>query len=100
MSEASAVTIVIARARPGRRVDGRCRRPTRANRGRPRCTRHVAVGTLRRNALQGANRVAFSGRIGRRALAAGTYRATIRARDAAGNRSPARTARFTVVSGR
>jgi streptogramin lyase len=100
LSEAAAVTITIARARSGRRVGGRCRRPTRANRGRPRCTRYVAAGTLRRAALQGANTLAFSGRIGRRALPAGSYRAALRARDAAGNRSPARTARFTVVSGR
>jgi hypothetical protein len=94
------VTTVIARARAGRRVDGRCRTPTRTNRGRPRCTRYVAVGTLRRAALQGPNSVPFSGRITGRALAAGSYRATLRAQDAAGNRSPARTARFTVVSGR
>jgi hypothetical protein len=100
LSEAAAVTTAIERARPGRRAGGRCRRPAPANRGRPRCTRYVAVGTLRRDALQGANRVAFSGRIGGRALAAGSYRATLRARDAAGNRSPARTARFTVVSAR
>jgi hypothetical protein len=39
----------------------------------------------------------FSGRIGRRALAPGAYRALVRATDAAGNRSAAATVRFTVV---
>jgi hypothetical protein len=41
----------------------------------------------------------FSGRIGRRALAPGAYRAIVRATDAAGNRSAAATVRFTVLHG-
>jgi VCBS repeat protein/FG-GAP repeat protein len=55
------------------------------------------VGTLRRAGRAGANRVAFSGRIGRRALRRGTYRLTATATDPAGNRSRPRTTRFRVV---
>ena len=56
-----------------------------------------AVGTLRRTATTGANRVRFSGRIGRKALPGGRYRLTVRATDAAGNRSAPRTASFRIV---
>jgi hypothetical protein len=55
------------------------------------------VGTLRRSGLAGANRVRFSGRIGRRRLAPGRYRLTVRATDAAGNRSAARSRTFRIV---
>ncbi len=97
LSEPAAVRIVIARAAPGRRVGRACRRPTRANRKRPRCTRWIARGTLRRQGRQGPNAVAFTGRIGRRALPPGRYRATATARDAAGNISRPSRARFTIV---
>jgi hypothetical protein len=56
------------------------------------------VGTLKRACRLGANRIAFSGRTGRRALRAGRYVATVTATDASGKRSAARTLRFTVVS--
>lgn len=55
------------------------------------------AGALRRTGAAGANRVRFSGRIGRRALRPGRYRLTVRATDAAGNRSAARSATFRVV---
>jgi hypothetical protein len=54
------------------------------------------VGSLTRDGAQGANTIGFSGRIGRRALRPGRYRAVIRAIDAAGNRSQARTVRLRV----
>jgi hypothetical protein len=49
------------------------------------------IGSLRRTGSQGANTIRFSGRIGRRALRPGRYRAVMRAIDAAGNRSQPRT---------
>ena len=52
--------------------------------------RWVKAGALRRTGLAGANRVAFSGRIGRRALRPGRYRLIVTATDAAGNRSSAK----------
>ena len=56
-----------------------------------------AVGTLRRSGVAGANRVRFSGRIGRRALARGRYRLVVRATDAAGNRSATQSRTFRIV---
>ena len=92
------MTLTIDRALPGRRVGRSCRTPTRANRRRRRCTRYVRAGTLTRRS-QGPGRVstAFSGRIGKRKLAVGSYRATIGATDAAGNRARARAVSFSVV---
>jgi virginiamycin B lyase len=97
LSEPAQVSITIARPEKGRRVGGSCRKPTRSNRKRRRCTRYVSKGTLRRRGLQGANRVAFTGRIGKRKLAAGRYRARATAKDAAGNTSKASSAFFTIA---
>ena len=97
LSEAAAVRMVIARRASGRRVGRSCRKPTRALRKRKRCTRHVTRGTLRRAGRAGANRVAFSGRIGRRALPTGRYRLILTATDPAGNSGSAPPLIFTVV---
>jgi glutamate synthase domain-containing protein 3 len=97
LSEPAAVEISIERALPGRRVGGRCLRPSRALRSRPRCTRLVARGAFTAQGRAGANRTWFSGRIGRRALPAGSYRARLTATDAAGNRSVTQSVRFKIV---
>jgi hypothetical protein len=98
-SEPGKLSIAIAKPAAGRRVGRRCVAPTRANRRRPRCTRYVTRATLRRPAGAGANRVAFTGRIGRRALASGRYRASATVKDVAGNTSRASSAFFTIVPG-
>lgn len=97
LSEAATTTIVIARAAPGRRVGKRCRKPKPSNKRRSRCRRFLKISTLRRNGFQGANAVAFSGRIAGRKLAAGRYRARLTARDPAGNASKPAAARFEIV---
>jgi CSLREA domain-containing protein len=98
LSEAANVTVRIGRALRGRRVGGRCLKATRARRSRPRCTRYSAIKpALTRRAKAGANRLAFSGRIGRKALRRGRYRAVLTATDAAGNRSARRTLSFEIV---
>jgi hypothetical protein len=98
LSERARVTITIDRALPGRRVGRSCRKPTRSNRTRRRCTRYVRAGTLtRRNKGPGRVSTAFSGRIGRRKLALGSYRATVGATDAAGNRAKTQRVSFSVV---
>ena len=76
LSEPAAVTLRVVRLAGGKR--------------RP-------AGTLRRAGTAGANRVRFSGRIGRRALRPGRYRLIVRAIDAAGNHSAVRTADFRIV---
>jgi hypothetical protein len=64
---------------------------------RARAGRYRTLGTLRQSAAQGTNRIRFSGRIHRRGLRPGRYRAVIRAADAAGNRSVSRVTRFRVA---
>ncbi len=63
LSEAASIAIVIDRSEKGRRVGRRCRAPKRSLRHRPRCTRHVKVGSLARSHLSpGPQRVTFRGR--------------------------------------
>ncbi len=59
--------------------------------------RTVKVGTLTRAHLRyGRRTIAFSGRIGKRALKPGSYKATLRARNAKGGSKPV-TVKFSVV---
>jgi hypothetical protein len=59
------------------------------------------VGTLvRKNARSGRNKVKFSGRIGRKALKRGSYKATITATAPGAPRaSKAHSAKFRIVRG-
>ena len=78
LREAATVTIVIERALPGRR------------------RRFQRAGAITRRSRAGQITVPFTGRIGRRALVPGSYRATLTAVDAAGNRSRPARLNFTV----
>jgi Tol biopolymer transport system component len=96
LSENARSTIVIERPQPGRRQGKRCVKPRKGL--KKRCTRYLALFALTRaGTKQGANRIAFSGRGGKRKLRPGRYRAALVATDAAGNRSARRTVSFTVV---
>lgn len=64
---------------------------------RVRSGRLVRAGTLLRSEPAGPQRLAFSGRVGRRALRPGRYRMRITATDAAGNRSRRAGVRFRIV---
>jgi hypothetical protein len=98
LSEPATVTFAVSRAAKGRRSGGRCRKPSRRLRARPRCTRYVRAGrTLRRTSPAGRSALRFTGRIGRRALRPGRYRMAIVATDAAGNRSRPRRLSFRIV---
>jgi hypothetical protein len=99
LGESALVTMKIQRALPGRRAGGRCLRPRPRLRTARRCTRYRTVGALSRVARSGANSTRFSGRLGRRALRPGSYRALITATDTAGNRSAPQATRFRVVRG-
>lgn len=55
-----------------------------------------AVGTITRRSKTGANRIAFSGRLGAKALKPGRYVLTLTAVDAAGNRSAAKKVSFRI----
>jgi VCBS repeat-containing protein len=97
LSEAARVLFTIESRQSGRRVGTTCRKPTKSNRTRPRCTRFVNVGSFAQNAIAGSNRKTFSGKIGTKSLSPGSYRATLRATDAAGNRSSLERVSFRVV---
>jgi hypothetical protein len=91
------VTLSIERRTTGRKVGSRCLKDSRSRRKRRKCTRYVAAGTLTRAGRQGKNKLAFSGRVGRKALPPGVYRANLSAVDVAGNTSTKRTVAFKVV---
>jgi Bacterial Ig domain/WD40-like Beta Propeller Repeat len=98
LSKAAKVTLTFARARTGRRVNGRCVAPRRSNRTRRSCTRYVDARNMSISAHTGLNRVRFQGVLpnGKR-LSVGSYRLTVGATDAAGLRSRSRTTTFTIV---
>jgi hypothetical protein len=102
ISEAATVTLRFRRVLPGRRVGGKCRKPTRLNRSRRRCTRLVLVRRPVSRAVQsGARRIRFAGRLTRRQrLKPGRYRMTLAAKDAAGNVSKPDRARFKLLPAR
>lgn len=99
LSESATVRLQVLRTMPGRRSGARCVAPTRRTAHARRCTRRVLRGTLARVLPAGASSVAFTGRIGRRALPAGRYVLEIAATDAAGNGSAATTLAFTIAQG-
>jgi hypothetical protein len=100
LSERAKVTIRIERRTAGRRVGRKCRAPSPRLRRHKSCARYAKVVTLNRRARPaGRKTTAFSGRIGKKALPPGRYRATFRAVDAAGNRSAPRRITFRIVSG-
>jgi hypothetical protein len=105
LSEAARVRLTIARRERGVRLGRTCRKATRRLLAQLRrkkrrvrhCTRYVRTGKLFRTSRKGPNRVAFSGRIGKRALKPARYRTTLVATDAAGNASVPRNVTFQIV---
>jgi hypothetical protein len=101
LSEAARVAITIERVLPGR-VRGRgarrrCVKPTRRNRGARRCKRYRRVTTLVADEQVGRQSTPFSGRVRRRPLRPGVYRARLVATDALGARSQERRLRLRIV---
>jgi hypothetical protein len=99
ISEAATVRLRFRRAASGRRVGGRCVKPTRRNRSRRRCTRMVPVrGSVSLPVQAGARRIKFAGRLSaRRRLRPGRYQLVLTARDGAGNVSTPDRARFRLL---
>jgi hypothetical protein len=82
LNRAATVTLRIKRLAPPRRA-----------------RRSPKLVTLRRTGQAGGNRVRFSGRVGRRALRPGRYRATVASTDATGRRSTPRRVTFRILPG-
>ena len=96
-SEPASVSILVQRQVKGRKSKKKCVKATKRNRRAKSCKRYVKAGELSRRAARGPNTVPFSGRIGKKALKPGSYRATLVATDEAGNKSlPARIS-FKIV---
>jgi hypothetical protein len=93
LSEPAMTTLTFAQSRPGRRIGGRCVKPRRGNRRRPRCKRTVTAGSRTFQLAAGERRIRFSGRLSRRKrLRPGRYGLIVRAVDASGQASePERT---------
>jgi hypothetical protein len=100
LSEAASIRVTLTRRAAGRKVGGRCRRRTRANRGRPRCTLYRRVGNFTQQGAAGSNTRRFGGRLRGRKLNPGAFRAGFVATDAAGNRSRRKRVSFTIVRAR
>ena len=99
LSAPAKLQIAIRRRASGLRSGRRCVAPTATLKRRhaKRCTRTLTVGTLMRaRALPGARSLAFSGRIGRRALAPRRYTAVLTASNGAGRSNPVSLA-FVIV---
>ena len=94
-SEAVKLTATVERLQKGRRKGSRC--SARAKTGR-RCTIVKRAGALTRTLPGGSASIPFSGRLGSRKLAPGSYRLRLVATDAAGNRSAARALPFAIVA--
>jgi hypothetical protein len=97
LSEPAGIGVMIDRVVPGRRVGGKCRKVTRRNRARRKCKRFRRAGRLAYDGVLGRNSSPFSGRIGRRKMRPGRFRATFAATDKAGNASGPSRIRFRIV---
>jgi virginiamycin B lyase len=97
LSEAATVTATILQPRPGRKAGKRCVAPGKAKPGAKKCTRWVSKGRLTKPLGAGSGAVAFSGKLRGKPLAPGRYRASVVARDGAGNASAAKLAPFAIA---
>lgn len=85
------------KAVPGRRVGKSCRKPSRSNRSKRKCTRYKAASGFSVNGKAGANKVAFASKLSRsKRLSLGKYKLTATPTNAAG-KGAARTTKFNLV---
>lgn len=99
LSEIATASIAVQKAAAGRKIGTACVKPTsKLKKAKAKkCTRYVVIKTLTRLQLAGANKVSFSGRIGKTKLKVGKYRFLITAQDANGNVSAPTKKSFTIV---
>jgi Thrombospondin type 3 repeat len=98
LRRAQRVVIQIQRRATGRKVKGKCRKQTKRNRHKRKCTRwtNVKGHKLNRIGHEGRNRVAYTGRVRGKALKPGRYRAVFRTK--VGKRlSKPRSVKFKIV---
>ena len=99
LSERARVKFRVERVLTGRRLRGRCVKPSRSSRHPPRevHTLQAARGSLTHTGRPGTNRLKFQGRVKQRRQEPGRYRLRAVAKDLAGNASRPTRARFRLV---
>ena len=96
LDSAANVTFTVERAVKGRKKGKKC--STKRKRGK-RCTIYKKVkGSFSRASVAGANSFRFTGKLGGKALRAGSYRLSGLPTGSSGLAGPVLTARFTIVS--
>jgi hypothetical protein len=100
LSESATVTFTIERKTCGRRAGGKCRPKTKSNARKRGCDLWTRGGAFRAQATAGDNRTRFSGRIGKKALKAGSCRVLLAAIDASGNTSKIARTVFEILPAR
>jgi streptogramin lyase len=98
LSTPATVTATIFLKTLGRRAGKGCVAPAKAKPGAKKCTRLVRKGRLKLSAKAGANKFAFSGKLGGKPLTSGAYQASFTAKSPAGLTSTPAKASFTIVS--
>jgi hypothetical protein len=96
-SEQSALVFRVERRVAGRKIKGRCVKPSKRNRRHRKCRRFVRLkGRFSYSGTEGANAFKFDGRLKGKRLEPGRYRLVAVANDATGNKSKPRRARFSI----
>lgn len=95
LTDFATVTYAIEKRFRGQLKDGVCRKKKRPK--KRRCSGFAKVGAFAAAAGPGANSRPFSGRIGKKGLAPGSYRAILTAKDGAGSVSEPATVSFKVI---
>jgi hypothetical protein len=97
LNEPATVTLSFTQQAAGRKIHGKCVRPSAKNRRKPRCTRVIVAGSFTFTGHPGTNKVRFAGRISRtNKLKPGRYTLQITA-TIQGRRSAPRSLTFTIV---
>jgi streptogramin lyase len=97
IDENAKLTVAVQRIGAGKRSHGKCVKPTRKLRRAANCTRYIALGSLSKSVVAGANTLRIGPKLRNKTLSAGRYRLIAVAIDAAGNRSAATPATFTIA---
>jgi hypothetical protein len=101
LSEAATVRFTIQRRARGRKAGRKCVAPRPTNRGARSCVRWLKVRRqIERTGAAGSSIFRFTGRLGGRKLAPGSYRMVSVATDTAGNRSAVARRAFSVLTPR
>jgi hypothetical protein len=99
LSEPATLSVTLQRRLLGRRKGSSCVAATQRLARAKRCVRFVRVGRLVHASHAGQNTLPFSGRVGRRALRPGAYRAVVQATAGAGRRSLSVRIAFVILRG-